>query len=362
MDWNALLADPRRRNLAVLAGAALLSLLLAIGGLWEQASYGVTAQAPAEFFPGLAKELRSAARIHVVSKAGAFDVAFVPEKGWVVPERGDYPASFDLVQRTLVGLAALHTLEPKTARADWLHYVGLDAPPKGDGILITVSDDKGRVLASLVTGKSEDIGDSTGATGLFVRRPDETQSWLVRSVLDPRANLADWLDKRLVDIDQSRIQEVDFDPAGSPSFVVARAQPSDPDFKLSPIPAGKSVTDPTTPDGVAYAIAAFGFDDVRPATQFDFTNPTTSARITTKTFDGLRVTVHVLKQGQDYWAVLSAEATDPGKADAAKEAAAINARASGWAYKLPAFKGQLFMTTLDTLLKAPAPAAAPAQP
>jgi len=40
---------------------------------------------------------------------------------------------------------------------------------------------------------------------------------------------------------------------------------------------------------------------------------------------------------------------------AAKEAAAINARASGWAYKLPAYKGQLFMTTLDNLLQ-PAPA------
>jgi len=52
---------------------------------------------------------------------------------------------------------------------------------------------------------------------------------------------------------------------------------------------------------------------------------------------------------------------DPAKADAVKEAAAINARASGWAYKLPAFKGQLFMTTLDSLLKAPpAPPAAPA--
>ena len=46
-------------------------------------------------------------------------------------QRGNYPADFDEVRHTLIGLAALETIEPKTARADWLHYVGLDTPPKG---------------------------------------------------------------------------------------------------------------------------------------------------------------------------------------------------------------------------------------
>jgi len=362
MDIDAFLADRRRRNLAIMTAIAFVSLLLALAALWQQASYGAPAAAPADFFPGLSKTVRGATHIHVVSKAGAFDIAFVPEKGWVVRQRGDYPASFDLIQRTLVGLAALQTIEPKTARPDWLHYVGLDAPPRGDGLLMTVSDDKGHELAAIITGKSEDIGDTSGATGLFVRRPNEDQSWLARSVIDPRGNMADWLDKHVLDVDQSRIQEVDVDPAGSPSFVVQRLLPSDPDFKLTPVAAGKSVGDPTVPDAVGYAITGFGFDDVRPASELDFTNPTTTARVTTKTFDGLTVTLHVLKSGQDYWAVLSAEASDAGKADAAKEAAAINARASGWAYKLPAFKGQLFMTTLDSMLKTPAAPPATATP
>jgi hypothetical protein len=85
--------------------------------------------------------------------------------------------------------------------------------------------------------------------------------------------------------------------------------------------------------------------------------------VVTKTFDGLAVTLSVQKSGAEYWATISADA-DPGRADAAKEAARINAHAAGWAYKLPAYKGQLFMTTLDSLLKAPpaAPPAAPTQP
>ncbi|MEI9887862.1 MAG: DUF4340 domain-containing protein [Rhizomicrobium sp.] len=358
MDLKQIFADPRRRNLAVLAAAALVSLLLALGALWQEARYGAPAAAPEQFFPGFAGEVRNAARIHVSSKLGTFDVVISPEKGWVVPSRGNYRASYELVQRTLVGLAALQTIEPKTARADWLHFIGLETPPQGDAILITVSDDKGHELASLITGKSEDIGDSTGATGLFIRRPGENQSWLARSVLDPRGALSDWLDKKVVDIDRARIREVDVDPAGSPSYVVARAKPEDADFTLTPVPAGKTVADAAAPDGVAAAITGFSFDDVAPARDImDLSNPAAVARLVTKTFDGLKVTVNTQRRGADVWASVYAEA-DPAKPDAAKEAAAINARAAGWAYKLAPFKGQLFMTTLDSLLKAPEPPAA----
>ena len=357
MNSNAFFSDRRRRNLSILAGATLVAVLLAVVALWQQSNIGRRSIVPEQFFPGLARHVRDAAKIHIASKsAGAFDVVFVPEKGWVVPNRSDFPASFDLVRRTLVGLAALQTIEPKTARADWLHYIGLEGPPKGDGIEITVRDDKNQVLASLIAGKSEDIGDTSGATGLFVRRPGESQSWLTRSVLDPRATLSDWLEKSVLDVDRARIQEVDVDPAGSGSYLVRREAPSEPDFKLSPVPSGKTVSDPAAPDGVASAITGFGFDDVRPAREIDFGDSATNARVVTKTFDGLKITANVKRQGADYWAIISAEAFKP---EAAAEANAINAHASGWAYKLPAYKGQLFMTTLDSLIKPPPAQAAP---
>jgi hypothetical protein len=362
MNPAEILADPRRRNLAVLAAAALLSLILALVVIWQQSSGGNTAPARTEFIPGFAHDVRHAARIHVVSKTGAFDVVFVPEKGWVVPERGNYPASFDLIQRTLVGLAALQTIEPKTARPEWFHFVNLDTPPKGDGVLIAVSDDKGKELASLIAGKSEDIGDPTGAVGLFVRRPGDNQSWLARSVLDARPALTDWLDKTVMDVDRARIRAVDVSPTNNgPTFTVSRLDPGKPDFILTPLPAGQKVADPTVPDGVAAAITGFGFDDVQPAANLDFSGPNV-AHVTTLTFDGLKVTVNVLKSGADYWATI-AGGYDETKPDASREAATINAHAAGWAYKLPQYKGQLFMTTLADLLKPPAaPPAAPGLP
>jgi hypothetical protein len=349
MDLKTFLDDPRRRNLAILAALAVAGMLLAVLALNQRAEQVAPKYPPHVFLNGLAAKVTQTARIHIVSKKyGAFDVAFVPMKGWVLPGRANYSASFEEVKRTLVGLAALVTIEPKTARPDWFHYVALDAPPKGDGTAITLGDAKGRVLASLIVGKTEDIGDPSGAVGLFVRKPGDGQSWLVESVFEPRANPADWMDKQVMDVDRARIQEVDVRPATGPAYSVSRAKPSDADFALAPIPRGREVSDPSAPDGVASSVVGFSFDDVQPAGGFDFANGAT--RIVTHTFDGLIVTVDVIKQGSDYWAQVFADAA-PGKTAAAKEANEINAHAARWAYKLAAYKGAQLSTPLEGLLK-----------
>src|SRR6185437_6799530 len=124
-------------------------------------------------------------------------------------------------------------------------------------------------------------------------------------------------------------------------------KPKDPDFKLMNLPAGRELAYPGAADNVAAAIVGLTFDDTKPATAFDFSK---AARVVTRTFDGLTVTIQVLQKGADYWATVSAQA-EPGKKSAEKEAKAINAKTSGRAYKLPAFKGQPLMTKQATLLK-----------
>ncbi|HTQ12458.1 MAG TPA: DUF4340 domain-containing protein [Rhizomicrobium sp.] len=354
---NALLKDPRRRNLALLALAALISVALAFFALWAEQQEVAPKETPQSFFPGLAGHIREIARIHVVSKNGAFDIVLKPYKGWVIPARNDYPASYQRLKETIVGFAALMTVEPKTARPDWLPLVDLGAPPKGNGVEIELRDGDGHDLAALIAGKSVDIGDPNGYVGLFVRKPNSSQSWLVKSPVEFKGDPADWIEKDIMEVDRARIAEADVDPASGESWEARRDKPSDADFAVSELPKGRELSDPGAADNVATAIANFTFDDARPARDFDFGN---AARLITKTFDGLTVTVQTLKQGNDYWATVSAESA-PNKLLAAGEARNINAHTDGWAYKLPEAEGQLFMTTLDSLLK-PIAAKTPARP
>jgi len=246
-----------------------------------------------------------------------------------------------------VGLATMETLEPKTSRADWLHYLDLEAPPKGNGVLISLSDAKGQALAAIIAGKSEDIGDRSGASGLFVRKPDSTQSWLARSTFEPKSDVTDWFDKKLVDVERSRIAQTDVSPADSTAFTVKRDKPNDADFKLVNVPPGRELAYPGAADGIAAAVVGWTFDDSKPAKEVDFSK---ASHVVTRTFDGLTVSVNVVQLKGDYWATVSAQAAS-GKAAAAREAQAINAKTSGWAYKLPPFKGQQLSIKLDSLLK-----------
>ena len=346
-------ADHRRRNLAILGGGAIVSVLLAILALREQAAELAPKYTPETFFPGVAAEVKDATKIHIVSQKGTFDVV-KRGSGWVIPQRSNYAASFEQIQKTLVGIAAFETIEPKTSRPDWFHYVDLETPPKGNGTLIAVSGSDGHEIASVIVGKSEDIGDPSGALGLFVRRPSDDQSWLVRSVFEPRSDPGDWMDKNVLSVDRARIEEVDVTPSSGAAYIVRRDKPSDPDFKPTPVPRGRELSSEAAGDTVAAAITGFAFDDIRPASAFDFSGAT---RHVTKTFDGLTVTANVIQQGSDYWATLSAAAGGVNP-DVQTEAADLNARANGWAYKLPAYKGQQFMATLESLLK---PQGAPAK-
>jgi hypothetical protein len=345
---RTLKSDPRRRNLAILAVIAAVSIALAALGLWHQTSLTGAKTEAETVFPQLPGNVRKIARIHIVSKAhGVLDIKFNPQHGWVLPQHSNYPAGFEQLRSTVVGLAALQTIQPATTRAGWYGKIAVDAPPKGAGTLIELSNDKGEILASLIMGKEVDIGDASGAAGIFIRKPGDKQSWLARSVFEPKSDAASWLDKNVISLDRARIQSADVTPVSGASFEVKRDKPSEPDFTLVPILAGREIAYPGAANGVAEAITGFSFDDVRPATDFDFTN---APRVVTHTFDGLVVTVKIVTQGPDFWAVVYAEG-EPGKPDAAREARAIDAHADGWAYKLPDYKGKLFMTTLDSLLK-----------
>jgi len=341
------LSDMHRRQLTVLGAVAAVLVILAALALWHQTEQLSSGYKRQSLFPDLPHRASEVTHIHVAAKKGSFDVVNKPGKGWVVASRDDFPASFEQVNKTVVGLATMETLEPKTARADWLHYLDLDAPPKGNGVLIALSDAKGQTLAAIIAGKSEDIGDRSGASGLFVRKPDSTQSWLARSTFEPKSDVTDWFDKKLVDVERSRIAETDVSPAGSPAFTVKRDKPADADFKLVNGPPGRVRAYPGAADGIAAAIVGLTFDDSKPAKEVDFSK---ASHLVTRTFDGLTVSVNVVQLKNDYWATVSAQAA-AGKPTAAREAQAIDAKTSGWAYKLPAFKGQQLSTKLESLLK-----------
>ena len=337
-----------RRKLLYLGGAALISVVLATVALVLRAEQGRSHFQPAEFLPGFGANVKNAATIHVAAKDTEFDVAFKGGK-WVLAGHGDYPAEFDQVRQTLIGLAALQSLSPKTNRADWLHYVNLDTPPKGNGTEFTVKDASGKTLATLITGTTEQLGDPNGTIGLFVRRPGENQTYLARSVFTPTGSFLSWVDNSVLNLGAARIQEVTTTPPRGKGLTVTRDKDGDLKFKLVNPPKTGNPNQQIL-DAIPYAIASFTLADVQPASTLDFTN---AAHAVAKGFDGLLITADIVPKDRALWARLTASAAPGDGPEALKDASEINKRVAGWAYKLTDEKGKALIADLDTVMTPP---------
>jgi len=337
--------DSRRRTLIFIGSAALVFAAAAGIVLWQRAAEGVARYTPVTFLPGFEEKAKDATRIEITNHDGRFAVALT-DAGWVLPDRGNYPANFDEVRQTLITLAQLTTIRPGTSRPDWLHYIALDDPPKGLGTDLVVKDANGAVLTHLIFGNVEELGNSTA---VFVRHPGDNQSYLARAVFPLNGAVANWLKAGLFDMGPGRLQEVVVTPASGPGYTVGRMFGAQPVTVLKP---EGGTPDPQIVDGLGFAVAAFAVEDVRPAAAIDFKGAT---KVEAHSFDGLAINLLVIRLDDDYWAQVSAAAAPRAPAAIAQEAATINARTTGWAFRMTREKGAMLTASLQRLMTPPAP-------
>ncbi len=337
------MTNARRRLLVVLGSTALVFGLLATWSVWQRAAQGAARHTPALVLPGFTERAVNAARIEIKGPGGDFAVIRRSPTGWVL-DRGEFPADYDEVRRTLISLAQLTTIAPKTSRPDWLRHLHLDRP--GSGTEVTVKNAEGTVLAQLVTGIVEELGDPSGAKGLFVRRPGEAQAWLARAVFPVRGDIASWMTREISGIGPARLQSVSVQPMNGQGFTVSRSSPTEA-VSLVGAPAN------ATPDfelinQIGFAIATFTPTDIRVADGMDFSK---ASRATATSFDGLSITFLIMRQADGVWAKLSATSRQPATT---QQAADINARAGAFAFKLPEEKAAPLLVDRQRVLTAPA--------
>ena len=375
----------RRRLTALtyLGVATAIAIVLALVAIWLRASSVEPAFRHQVLFPNLAAKAKDVATILVETKAAAFSVTRNADGRWVLPGKSGYPAEIDVVRKTIVALSELEAIDQRTARPDWHERLGLGLPKSGGtGTVVTLKNTQGAVLASLVSGQAVEGVAASGNTAMYVRRPDENQTFVALGSYAPQADQAQWLDKTFLDLARDRVKTIEMKPLKGPSYTVTRAKPEDQNFVVGePLPRGRVLRTEAEPNGVGNALVGATFEDVARAETLDFAN---AAHARYVTFDGLTLNVSAIEKDRDFWIVVkatanpqpvapaptapvpSAPATSPLKPDVTKEASEINRMAAGWAYKVPRFKGVLITAALEDLLKpigGPAtPPAAPSPP
>jgi hypothetical protein len=203
-----------------------------------------------------------------------------------------------------------------------------------------------------------------GASGRYVRRAGEKQSWLIDQALDPPSEPGAWLAKDIVDIASERVQSVTMTIKGDKPYTAAKAARTDGSFGVENLPKGKKLRSPTIADGFATALSGLSLTDVQAASAF---GPEPAAdHASFRAFDGLVVELDGWQRADKRFIALTAsfdgaqakrfEASTPEgktKPDSPKieqEAKSLAAKTAGWVYEIPAYRYESLFKPLKEFL------------
>lgn len=363
----------RQRSLAYLAGVTGVFVVLAIFTLWMRGTESRPVFPVVRMFPGLEAKVDEVASIQIETKSASFNVVRDAKGVWTLPDKSSYPADFNQVRATVLGLAELDLVDARTTRSDWHERLGLSLPKTGgSGTLVTLKNAKGEVLASVIAGVTVEGGSADTREAIYVRRANDAQAYVARGNFKPEGTQTNWLSKAFFVIARDRVKTAVVKPLKGRAYTVTRANPKDETFRVvEALPAGRVLRTEGEANGVGNALVGISFEDVQPASKLDFT---TASRAAFMTFDGLTLTLSLIEKDRDFWLTANAISNPmpppaapakPGEAqlkpDVDAEAKEINKLMAGWAYKVPRYKAVLMTSPLDDLLR-PAGSPEPTRP
>ncbi|MGD0109860.1 MAG: DUF4340 domain-containing protein [Rhodopila sp.] len=300
-------------------------------------------------FPDLAPKLRDLAKVEITHQARQTVIEKRPDGDWGVASMHDYPVQDAKLRAMLTGLTELRLAEPRTSDPAEYSRLGVDDPNGAASAadLLRLVDGTGKPILAVIVGHRRVRSQANVPEEVYVRRPEETQSWLAEGSLQVDADASQWLDRNVMNIAHDRIASV---AVGDKALVFARQ-----DGKLTLTqPADHPKLEDYKVEDVARALELLTFQEVKA----DADAPGSEAGHSVfTTDDGLAVAVTVLHADKDIWARFAVS----GSSDKVKpEAERISERVAGWTYQIGAWKEKSLVPTIDDLKAAePAKPAAP---
>ena len=332
---------------AALAAITLVMLIVAVATYVSQNRVSPVRVSGEALFPGLAGKADRIAKI-VITQGNTTLTLARDKESWSLENRGGYPAKTETVRALLIGLAEAELVEAKTSSKERYSVLELEDPRDKDAKsrLVQLLDDKGNAIAEVVVGKkrSDAFGSSRGGT--YVRRPGDAQGWLANADINAPIGARDWVQPNIIDIPSQKIAGVDIEIVGEEPLKIVRDAADASKHTLAVMPNGKKLKDNFAIGAIVRAAGSIELEDVRKA---GASQGQEAGTILLEADGGLKVTLRLRKEGDDYW--LSAEASGA-DGEAKKTAEEIMRRAQGWQFKVATTKAQSMLKRRADLFEA----------
>lgn len=378
------------KTIGILAGLTVLGMIVV--ALVTKEPVTNVPQGGTPVFPQLMSVINEISEMVVKTKEHTITLVR-QESGWGIKEKAGYRANVEKVKGALVGLAELRLQDPKTKNPELYDRLGLLSPDQegSPSLMISLKTGENTPVAQVVIGNQKPAKSNPRLSDIYIRKPDDPQTWLATGNLRLDRLPEEWLDQEITALPTKRVRHVQVTHPDGEVLKLSKEKPEDMDFHLDSLPAGFKVTSPFNLNNVVGTLVQLSLEDVKPEAEVAF-NPTTGVSALVETFDGLRLHVQTAKEGETVYGKFSAEfdqalvlpttenqsvkkseeqsssdtALESGtdgvqnssekKADSGKkeesllkipekvqeEVAALNQRVGGWVYVLPKFRVENF--------------------
>lgn len=319
-----------------LLGFVVAFLVIALF-LIESSDDGALPESGNLLFPDMTDALNDVRQV-TIERSGEDPVSISRDGDlWRVDSRAGYPAALANIREVLVAMAEANVVEPKTANPDLHGRLGVTDPDveNSKGVRVTATADEQSF--SLI------FGNVSQGNYRYARIAGEDQSWLIDQNPGIPATGGDWLAADIIDIDSDRVQSVTIVHPDGEIIAAGKASEDETNFAVADIPAGRELSYSTVANGLAGALNDLDLDDVREAVLSD----AASVNAAFYTFDDLKITVSTVTGDDGNWLTIEAAA----EGDDTTEADEINARTSGWQYKIADYKANLLTRRWEDILK-----------
>jgi len=331
----------------------------------------------ASLLPSLAAELDTVTSLSVF-KGSPTPTVTVHKQGdqWTVAERGNYPADVSKVRKLLLTLSDAKIREEKTSNPESYTVIGVE-----DALKAGATGSQIELLAK--SGKLDVIVGKPASQGNFVRRAAEKTSYVAEPGIFFEAEPRFWIDTKLLDIANDKIQSIEFKPASAPGYTLRRvtepapkpadtktsSAPAEPKaaaaaapgsapaaaappppapapvskFVLDGVPSGRQANNSDSLSPLPSTFSSLTDEDVSAAGDIDFSKPSI---LTVTLTDGSVITLTGTAVGDKRWIQVSAP-----------KDAALTAKATGRAFEIASYRyDQVFRPLEQLLVPKPAPA------
>ena len=334
------------RTVTVLAAA-----LVVLGAVALLAQYDPQPPAPGGglLLPDLGEDLDRISQVSVVG-AGSEPVATLvrgADGSWSVAEKDGYAADMEKVRQTLISLAEARIVEPKTANPDFYDRLGVedveDAAAGGVAVMLAGADTPVNVI----------VGNTEGASQVYIRGADQAQSFLVDRNPDVGNETTDWLTTEILAIPGTRMARVAVTHPDGEVVTVSKADSEQSNFDVEEIPPGREVQYASVANVMGNVLSNLNLQDVEPRSATD--EPVTVTEFVT--FDGLVITAESVEREDEPWIAFRAEYRAPAEeseadgADVAAEALDLDQRLSPWRFRIASYQFDQMTRRLDDLLR-----------